>query len=151
MTPKQQASLETVAGRDLTPDELAAIEPFLEDRNDVAIAALLPARMTLAETTVGVGTVLAKMYPAGGAFLDSLQALGATDSNVKWVLKLIESGNLDVGHPLYRGILQQFAAEVPAFAPGIETLLGVAEQTVPVSVGAVSDALNVAEGRMVMP
>ena len=142
MTPAQQAALETVAGRELTPEELTAIEPYLVDRNDVQIAALLPARMMLSETTVGVGTILAKMYPAGGAFLDSLQALGQTDSNVKWALKLIEGGNLDVGHPLYRGILQQFAAAAPPFADGIALLLSVAERSNPVTASEVSIALN---------
>lgn len=40
MTPAQQTALESLAGRPLSDDEIAAIDPLLPERNDVAIATL---------------------------------------------------------------------------------------------------------------
>lgn len=150
MTPAQQTALESVAGRALTVDELTAIDPLLPDRNDVAIAALLPPRVEIVPTPIGIGTILATLAPNGGAFLDGLEAMAATDSNVKWCLKLIEQGNLDVGMAATRAQMQQFAADAPTFAAGIAELLKTAERATPIHYNAVSDALNIAEGRLTL-
>lgn len=150
MTPAQQTALEAVAVRALTTDEIAAIDPLLPDRMDVQIAALLPPRVDIVSTPIGIGTILATLAPNGGAFLDGLEALAATDSNVKWCLKLIEQGNLDVGMSATRQQMQQFAADAPGFAEGIGKLLQTAERATPIHYNAVSDALNVAEGRMTL-
>ena len=147
MTPAQQLALESIAGRGLTADEMAAIEPHLESRNDGAIAALLPAAVNVVPTPIGVGTILAVMAPSGGDFLNGLEGMAASDANVKWSLKLIERGEFDIGHPVTRLQLSAFAQVNPALAPAISALLAVAERTEPVSTNAVSDALNIAEGR----
>ena len=147
MTPAQQSALESIAGRGLTADEMAAIEPHLESRNDGAIAALLPAAVNVVPTPIGVGTILAVMAPSGGDFLNGLEGMAASDANVKWSLKLIERGEFDIGHPVTRLQLSAFAQVNPALAPAISALLAVAERTEPVSTNAVSDALNIAEGR----
>lgn len=147
MTPAQQSALEAIAGRGLTADEMAAIEPHLESRNDGAIAALLPAAVNVVSTPIGVGTILAVMAPSGGDFLNGLEGMAASDANVKWSLKLIERGEFDIGHPVTRLQLSAFAQVNPALAPAISALLAVAERTEPVSINAVSDALNIAEGR----
>ena len=97
MTPAQQSALESVAGQSLTVEQIAAIEPYLTDRNDVAVASILPAKVVIVSTPIGIGTILAVLAPNGGAFLDALESLGQTDSNVKWALKLIEQSNFDVG------------------------------------------------------
>ena len=150
MTPAQQSALEAVAGRALTPAELAAIEPFLADRNDVQIAALLPAKQTLISSPIGIGTILAALAPNGGDFLNALEAMGATDANVKWALKLIEQSNFDVGIPATRAQMDAFKGVAPALADGIDALLAVAERTEPIHYNTVSDALNVAEGRLTL-
>ena len=150
MTPAQRSALEAVAGRALTTDEIAVIDPLLPDRNDVEIAALLPQRIEIVSTPIGIGTILAALAPNGGAFLDALEALAANDSNVKWCLKLIEQGNLDVGMDATRQQMQQFAADAPAFAAGIAVLLQTAERATPIHYNAVSDALNIAEGRLTL-
>lgn len=142
MTPAQQSALEAIAGRGLTADEMAAIEPHLASRNDGAIAALLPAAVNVVSTPIGVGTILAVMAPSGGGFLNGLEGLAAADANVKWSLKLIERGEFDIGHPVTRMQLSAFAQGNPALAPAISALLAVAERTEPVSTNAVSDALN---------
>jgi len=139
MTPAQQNALESLVGRALTGPEVA----HASARNDSALAAALSVgRASTKPTPIGIGTVLAVMAPAGGEFLNALEAMGAADSNVKWALKMIEQGTFDVGHPVTRAQLQGFAAAVPAMAPAITALLAVAEVADPVSVDAVSAILN---------
>lgn len=149
MTAAQQAALEAVAGRALTGEEIAAIDLLLPERNDVAIAAILSTgRVKTQPTPIGIGTVLAVMAPSGGEFLNALEGMGATDANVKWALKMIEQGTFDVGHPVTRAQLEEFAVTAPSMSGAIAALLAVAEAPDPIQVGAVSDALNIAEGRM---
>lgn len=150
MTPSQQAALESVAGKSLTPEQIAAIEPYLADRNDVAIAALLPAKVVIVSTPIGIGTILATLAPNGGAFLDALESAGQSDPNVKWALKLIEQSNFDVGMDATRAQMVAFAQAAPDFADGIATLLATAERAEPIYYNDVSDALNIAEGRITL-
>lgn len=157
MTPDQQAALESVAGRPLTADEIAAIDPLLPDRKDVEIAAVLSVgRKATVSSPIGVGTVLAVMAPVGGLFLSALRDIGAMrpqtedSANVEWTLKLIEASRFDVGWPVTRAQLTDFAQKNPTMAGGINKLLAVAEQPAPIDFNAVSDALNVAEGRMTL-
>lgn len=150
MTPAQQTALESLAGRPLSDDEIAAIDPLLPERNDVAIAALLPPKVAIVSTPIGIGTILATLAPNGGAFLDALEMLGQSDSNVKWALKLIEQSNFDVGMAATRMQMLEFAQAAPDFAAGIESLLATAERSEPIHTNAVSDALNVAEGRLTL-
>ena len=150
MTPAQQGALESLAGRELTAEEVAAIEPFLAVRNDVSIASILPPKVTVQSTPIGIGTTLAVLAPNGGQFLDALEALGQTDPNVKWALKLIEQSNFDVGMDATRAQMQAFAQVAPDFAVGIAALMATAERTEPIHFNAVSDALNIAEGRLTL-
>ena len=150
MTPAQQTALESIVGRSLTADEITSIDPLLPDRNDVAIAALLPPKVLIQSTPIGIGTILAVLAPNGGAFLDALESAGTSDPNVKWALKLIEQSNFDVGMAATRQQMQAFAQAVPSFADGIAALLATAERSEPIHYNAVSDALNVAEGRLML-
>ena len=150
MTPAQQTALESISGRPLSDDDIAAIEPLLPERNDVAIAALLPPKVTVQSTPIGIGTILAVLAPNGGTFLDALETLGQTDANVKWALKLIEQSNFDVGMAATRAQMIAFAQAAPAFSDGITALLATAERSEPIHYNAVSDALNIAEGRVML-
>ena len=147
MTPAQQTALESIVGRSLTADEITSIDPLLPDRNDVAIAALLPPKVLIQSTPIGIGTILAVLAPNGGAFLDALESAGTSDPNVKWALKLIEQSNFDVGMDATRAQMQAFAQVAPDFAVGIAALLATAERSEPIHYNSVSDSLNVAEGR----
>lgn len=152
MNQAQQSALEAVAGRALTGEEIAAIDLLLPERNDVAIAAILSTgRVKTQPTPIGIGTVLAVMAPSGGEFLNALEGMGATDANVKWALKMIEQGTFDVGHPVTRAQLEEFAVTAPEMAAAVGALLAVAEAPDPISFNTVSDALNIAEGRMTLP
>ena len=150
MTPAQQAALESVAGQALTLEQTTAIEPYLADRNDVAIAALLPPKVAIVSTPIGIGTILAVLAPNGGAFLDALESAGQSDQNVKWALKLIEQSNFDVGMAATRAQMVAFAQAAPSFSDGVAALLATAERADPIHYNAVSDALNIAEGRLTL-
>ena len=151
MTPAQQSALEALANRLLTAGEVAAIDLLLPARNDVQIAAILSAgRTRLRSHLIGIGTILAVMAPSGGAFLDALEQVGAADPNVKWLLKLIERGAFDVGLAASRAQMHDYAAAMPALAAGINALLQLGTEPDPIHYNAVSDALNIAEGRSVL-
>lgn len=151
MTPAQKTAIEGLVGRPLAAPETIAIDAMLPIRNDVSIAAILSVGRTRTQPTpIGIGTVLAVMAPSGGDFLNALESMGAADANVKWALKMIEQGTFDVGHPVTRAQLQAFAGAVPAMSAAIAALMSVAESPDPIQVGAVSDALNIAEGRMTL-
>jgi len=111
------------AGFDLETKDLVAFSQCLLDN--------LPP--VVSSTPIGIGTILAVMAPVGGDFLDSLEAVGAQNSNVKWALKMIEQATFDVGHPVTRAQLAEFAIAVPQFAVGVTKLLSVAESLPQVS------------------
>lgn len=63
------------------------------------LAALLSVgRTKVIDYSIGYGTVLDTLgATAGAAFLDSLTALSETSSPVKWALKLLDRGELNIG------------------------------------------------------
>ena len=63
------------------------------------LAAILSAgRTKVIDYSIGYGTVLEVLgAEAGAAFLDSLTTLAATSSPVKWALKLLDRGELNIG------------------------------------------------------
>lgn len=68
-------------------------------------------RTKLIERNIGYGTVLETLgAEAGSAFLDGLTALAATSSPVKWALKLLDRGELNIGAAATRGQLDALAA-----------------------------------------
>lgn len=150
MNLKQQEALESLIDRKLTNDEILLINPYILIRDDVSIANLLPKKKVLVTTPIGIGTILAFLAPSGGAFLDALEAAGQSDPNVKWALKLIEQSNFDIGMPATREQMKIFAQAAPQFAEGIALLLTLAEREERVHYNAVSDALNIAEGRVML-
>ena len=122
-------------------DEIMALGMPLGDHGAIADA-LSVGRTRTQSTPIGIGTILAVMAPYGGDFLNALETLGATDANVKWSLKMIESATFDIGHPVTRAQLEAFAKNVPALADGIAALLSVAVVPSPVSSQEVSKALE---------
>ncbi|HSD36094.1 MAG TPA: hypothetical protein VLC92_01215 [Rhodocyclaceae bacterium] len=151
MTSEQQAALAAVAGKALSAEQVAIVEPMLAARDDVAIAAALSVgRTRLVPCKIGVGSILAALNPGGGAFLEAVEAMGATDLNVKWAMYLIKSGELDVGMAVTREMLTAFAAEHPGLAASVAALMALAEVPEVVGYNLVSDALNIAEGRMTL-
>jgi len=151
MTLAQQTALEAVACRALTSEEIQVLDPLVSLRNDVEISKILSrGRIKVQPSTIGIGTVLAVMAPSGGEFLNALESTGATDANVKWALKMIEQSTFDVGHPVTRSQLAAFAAANPTMTTAVNVLMAVAEVADPIHYNVVSDALNIAEGRLTL-
>lgn len=125
----------------ITVDEINATGLSLADHGAIA-EALSAGRTKIVSKPIGIGTVLAVMAPAGGEFLNALEALAASDSNVKWTLKLIEQGNFDVGMPVVRTQLEAFASEHVELADAINALLAVAIAPDPVTSQEVTRALE---------
>ena len=149
MAPTQQAALEGLVNRDLSADEITAIDLLLGDRNDVAIAAILSVGRTRIESKqIGRGTILAVMAPMGGLFLGTLRDIGDTrprtidSANVAEGVGLIDRGEFDIGMEASRVQLQLFASANADIAPGIAALLALPVVPDPLSVAAVSAILN---------
>ena len=148
MTPAQLTALEAVAGRSLTEAEQTAIDAFLPDRNDVAIAEILSVgRVTVRPFEIGNGLILSTIgLTSGNALLDYL----GTDATFRHVKPLLEQGRLDVSSVLVRGALDGFASAGLITQGEADALKSLAETPNPIHYNAVSDALNVAEGRLVL-
>lgn len=153
MTPAQKAALESVAGRSITTDEEAVIRPLLdsENRNDVAIAALLSQdRLRLKSHLIGIGTILEVMGEAGGLFLDALVTAGTQQRMLYWAMVLINNSNLDIGKQATQDQMTALALAMPHFAAGLDALKALGTEVNPIDYNVVSKALNIAEGRMIL-
>ena len=84
----------------------------LARRDCGAIATILSTgRTKVVDLNIGYGTVLEVLgAESGAAFLDSLTTLAATSSPVKWALKLLDRGELNIGAAATRGQLDALAA-----------------------------------------
>lgn len=92
---------------------------LLATKDEVAIAtALSVGRTKLQPRLGGIGLVLDTLGPTdGAALLDSMQALSATNSVVKWAMTLLARGELDFGSVGFQSLA---TALLP---PGAATLL----------------------------
>lgn len=113
----------------------------LAARDCGALAEILSAgRTKVIDYSIGYGTVLEVLgAEAGSAFLDGLTALAATSSPVKWALKLLDRGELNIGAAATRGQLDALAAggvfpqvvadalKALALAPDVVTMQQVAD------------------------
>lgn len=77
-----------------------------------AMAALLSVgRTKVIDYSIGYGTVLEALGADNGAkFLDQLTALAETSSPVKWALKLLDRGELNIGSPATQAQLDALAS-----------------------------------------
>lgn len=129
-------------------DARAAIDPefaaLVQSRNDVGIAAALSAgRVRPVETFGGYGYVMERLGPTGGAaLLDALESMAASSPPIKWAFRLLERGALDFGSAATRAQLDALVAGGVLPAPAAAALKAGAEVADPISVDAVSDALN---------
>ena len=86
-------------------------------------------RIKYVSKMIGVGTILAQLQGQGGVFLDTLRTIGETNRDIHWLLEAnIVRGEFDVGDPASRYGMEQLAAQLPAFADGINRLLALSEQ-----------------------
>ncbi len=105
----------------------------------------------LVSTLIGTGTILAKFSGLGGQFLDTLDALGATDRDIYWLLHgNILRGACDIGDPATRAGLVKLRDNLPAFTAGINALLSMAQIPDPINEFEVRKACWSDDGRWVV-
>lgn len=104
-------------------------------QNPDAIAAAVNAGRTRVQSRQGgIGLVLDTLGPIeGAAVLDTLNALKATNSAIKWAWVLIERGDLDFGAPATRAMIDQLAAGGAMTTAQAAALKGTAEVADPVT------------------
>lgn len=141
-------ALTLLVGRELTPGEVDALGPLVAIRNDVAIASLLSiGRTKHGPTQIGTGTIMVVFADHGGAFLDAVEALGKTNSNVRWGFDPVLRGVLDLSIAAGRTQLELLKEELPVYATDLDRLLQVGVVVDPIFFDAVSRKLNIVEGR----
>ena len=161
MTPAQQSALETLAGRALLPADTAALDPLLDwdTRNDQAIAAHLSIGRTAILPTLltDIGLIGRLMESHGPQMAESilgkLKAMAGASELVEAARnKLRGTSGLDFGDASVRAQITALGQiPVGGFTVGeVAALLALAVVPDPLSTNAVSDALNVAEGRMTL-
>ncbi len=151
MTPAQKTALESIIDRELTAEEVTSLDAHMDfnARNDVAIANILSTGRTKLQTyKIGTGDVLDTIgLTAGNSLLDEVY----TNASYRYVPKELDRGDLDISRPSVRAVIDQIAANplVLNFDQAHADLLkALAELPDPIDFNKVSDALNVAEGRM---
>lgn len=71
----------------------------------------LPTITTLRPTRIGPGTVMSALGPVGGAaLLDALTTLAPSSSPIRWALKIIDRGELDLSVASARAQIDDLAA-----------------------------------------
>lgn len=150
MTPEVRTALGQLLGRGLTDAEVGAIEPYLAARNDVAIAGILSAGRTRpAVREIGNGTVLEVLgIEVGNLLLDEL----SNNSIYRHVKPLLDQGRLRIDSTLVQATLQGFAAGgTPILSQAqADALCALGKAADPIHFNVVSNALNIAEGRLVL-
>jgi hypothetical protein len=156
MTPEQQAALESVCGRALTPDDISAIDPLLPDRNDVQIAALLTASQPDMRQSLRVEDVFEILYTCGDyATLKTAQLSGNAIAVMAFSIlhdaKTIGHGLVNLDAPQTAALCDELQAATLLSQAGRDALEAHSKvRPMPIQYNAVSDALNVAEGRLTL-
>lgn len=159
MTASQQAALEALIGRSLTTADAAAIEPLLDpnNRNDVAIAAWVNAARPAVKVSLRVEEVFDVLF-ASGDYVTLKTASLAGDPRAVMAFETLRdarqigSGTVNLQLPPTAALLDQLQSEPPLLSDvGRTALVAAATQAAPaIDIDAVSRALNLAEGRMVL-
>lgn len=139
----------------MTPTEIRAaiqadttLQALMPDTQAIA-AALSVGRTRVTTRLGGVGVVLEALGPEeGAAVLDTLDALKATSSPVKWAWVLINRGELDFGSPATRGMIQQLQLGGALTVSQAATLLALAEVPDPVDEMDVRRAIYADDGSL---
>jgi hypothetical protein len=177
MKPAEQSALQGLVESELSAEELLALEPLVEARNDVGIATLLSAgrtrlvpRLITARGVRGALTVpqasrfLALLKDAAGAtdlpaWLDvALRMIGVPAEDHPAYLDMfacahewLQGNGLDLGDPTTRAGLDIIAASDPAkFGATVAILKAMAVVDDPIPFDHVSRALNKAQGLMTL-
>lgn len=145
MTPNQTAALETLVGRQLTQEEVTAIDQAITSlgRDDAAIAEVLSEGRTKPKPVeIGKGTIIEVLdLPAGNAFLDAIEG----NADFRHVKHLLTDGRLRVDSAMVSALTAGFV-QAGLITTGQRTaLLALGLQPDPITERAVTLALNAAQ------
>lgn len=162
MTPEVINALQALVGRVLATEEQAALAPLVAARNDVAIAALLSVGRVRIESRMlsERGVLSALGSQDGDAMLTALEGITSPESMpvplrsnygaIRRAVSWLKGDGVDVGDPLTRGLLDALAATGVIQAASAVAVKRLAERPDPLPFGAVSDAINKAQGLMTL-
>lgn len=110
-----------------TPAQLATRDP-------VSIAAIVSVGRTRLQTTfIGYGSVMDALGPVDGAnALNALESGAASSPPIKWAMKLLDRGELDLSKPSTRGQLQALVGTIFTQAQ-VDILLALASTPDPIT------------------
>ena len=156
MNSAQQVALEAVAGRALTAPEIVKIDAVLTLRNDVEIAEVLSAGQPTCMVSLRVEDVFDVLFASGDYMTLKVAQLQGNASAIMAFAVLDDAKRIGSGMvALAAGPTQQLLANLKGLAllsdAGYNALVALA--TVPgasINYNTVSDALNIAEGRMTL-
>lgn len=156
MTPVQQSALEAVAGRALTPQEIIDIDDLLPIRNDVAIATLLSLGQPTKTVSLKVEDVFDTLFATGDyVTLKMAQLQGSPLAVMAFAVlddaKRIGSGMVNLNAVPTAQMMTQLQGAELLSATGYAALVALATvEGEVVNYNTVSDALNIAEGRVTL-
>ena len=148
MTPAQQSALEALAGRTLTADEVAAIEPLVVAWAPQAIADILSLGRTEVRSRIISARGIAELMPGGPLTAEALllKLEGARDamlagtaqqqvfgSLLRRQLKRLDDDGLDIGSPALRQMLDELMAAGVLTAGEVAALKDMAARPAPVT------------------
>lgn len=156
MTPAQQSALEAVAGRALTAGDIAVLDPLLayDNRDDVAIAAHLSAGRTR-PVHVPIADLQAYLQSHGIWWVLKSAAADAAHPGCQAATAVLEVAtarydNIDFELSFVGFVLSSLVTAELMSAADYAALLAMASTPDPIHTNTVSDALNVAEGRLTL-
>jgi hypothetical protein len=159
MTSEQQAVLEAFIGRAITQDDVLAVDTYLIDpdnRNDVAVLNFVNSALPSQVGTLSVDDVFDQLYTTGD-YVTLKQAhlqgnpVAALAFSALYDAKQIGKNQVNFAMPLTQALMTQLVTAGLMTAEGRQALETRATQKVEeVTLDALSRALNIAEGRMVL-
>jgi hypothetical protein len=175
MDSAQKAALEGLVNRSLTAQEIAEIDLMLPARNDVEITAILNVGRVRIEPRIITERGIRAALPVKDAsrFMTMLKSL--SEGPPAWLPSLLtaagipadehadyaetlacayswlrQEAGLDIGVERTRSMMDLLAAAPDGHATAVTTIKSLAEVAEPLHYNQVSDALNIAEGRMTL-
>jgi hypothetical protein len=156
MTPAQQAALELLVGRALTPEALAQLDPLVahDVRNDVEVARILSTgrikqgSVSKAQFAMWCGKTGMRAAVEDHA-TNAASPLRSSALTIKDFL-VGPVGSIDFAEPANVMMLNAWVGSAAITQAQADELLALGATPDPIHFNAVSDALNVAEGRMTL-
>lgn len=151
MTPENKAALETLLGRELSPAEVLSLDPAVEVRNDIEVAAQLAALLPPVIRSLTVEEVFDVLFSSGDWLtIKSAQMSGNPVAIMAFAIlsdaKALGNGKVNLTLPATVGLLDQLQGAGLLSQSSRDALLAKATSPNKLNFNAVSRVLNSASG-----